>query len=85
MRQNGPTLYRSHINAWKDLWNTGFYISPSRAEGALNGGKINATLYYVLSQVRDPLHEVGTSPAEIVEANMVLSYSEGCYGGHHTL
>ncbi|XP_021965414.1 uncharacterized protein KIAA2013 homolog isoform X2 [Folsomia candida] len=85
LRQSSSTLFRAHQAAWKDLWNSGFYISPSRAEDALNGDKINATLYNVLSQVRDPLHEVGVSAGEVAEANAVLSYSEGCYTGHHTL
>ena len=74
-----------HENAWKDLWSTGFYISPSRAANALNGDKINATMYYVLSQVRDPIHETNVLPSEVSEAKAVLSYAEGCYGGHHTL
>ncbi|CAG7825676.1 unnamed protein product [Allacma fusca] len=74
-----------HETAWQDLWSTGFYISPSRAINALNGDKINATMYYVLSQVRDPLHEVDVLPTQVTETKAVLSYSEGCYGGHHTL
>jgi len=71
--------------AWRDLWTTGFYISPSRATGALNGYTINATMYYVLSQVRAPLHEVGVPQREVDEANKVLNFADGCYGGHHTL
>lgn len=85
MEQVGDTFYKGHITAWRELWNSGFSISRSMAEKALNGDKINATIYYVLSQVRAPLFEVGVSQQQINEANSVLSYSEGCYGGHHTL
>lgn len=74
-----------HEIAWSNLWTTGFYISPSKAVGALNGDSINATIYYVLSQVRAPLYETNVPKKEVAEANAVLTYAEGCYGGHHTL
>jgi len=74
-----------HERAWGNLWTTGFSISPSKAVNALNGDAINATIYYVLSQVRAPLYETNVPQVEIAEANSVLTYSEGCYGGHHTL
>ncbi|CAL8084500.1 unnamed protein product [Orchesella dallaii] len=79
------TFYELHEKAWNELWTTGFYISTSRAVNALNGDKINATMYNVLSQVRAPLFEVNVPLAQISEAHSVLSYAEGCYGGHHTL
>jgi len=85
LSQNGHNFYSQHEVAWMALWNTGFYISPSRAENVINGNQINATVYSVLTQVRAPLQESGTSAAKIAEANSVLSYADGCYGGHHTL
>jgi len=78
-------FFELHEKAWRELWTTGFYISTSMAVNALNGGKINATMYNVLSQVRAPLFEVNVPLSHISEANAVLSYAEGCYGGHHTL
>ncbi|KAF4530478.1 hypothetical protein B566_EDAN014680 [Ephemera danica] len=66
------------------LWSTGFSISSSKAPDSLNGDKINATIYYVLSQVRSPLHE-HISMQQRAELEKVLLYSEGCFGGYHTL
>uniref|UniRef100_A0A1A9UIQ5 Uncharacterized protein n=1 Tax=Glossina austeni TaxID=7395 RepID=A0A1A9UIQ5_GLOAU len=43
-------LRQSHINVWSDLWATGFTINTSKAESTLNGDRINATMYAVLSQ-----------------------------------
>lgn len=82
---NGDNFALLHENAWKDLWSTGFHISSSKALNALNGDKINATMYYVLSQVRDPIHEANIPASQVSESQAVLSYAEGCYGGHHTL
>jgi len=42
----------THVQIWQKLWTTGFSIQTSKANDALNGDKINATIYYVLSQVK---------------------------------
>lgn len=68
-------LKSEHINHWQSYWYTGFRISESKAKGAINGHKINSTMYYVLSQV----------PRSIPDVEKVVSNSEGCYKGHHTL
>jgi hypothetical protein len=34
---------RKHINVWQSIWETGFEITTSKAENALNGNRINAT------------------------------------------
>lgn len=78
-------FFDAHEKAWNDLFKTGFYLSASRAANALNGDKINATMYTVLSQVRAPLYETNVATSQVIEANAVLAYAEGCYGGHHTL
>lgn len=44
-------LKESHANVWQEHWSTGLTIGTSKAKDALNGDKINATMYYVLSQV----------------------------------
>ena len=67
------------------LWQSGFGISKSLASGALNGDRINATMYYMLSQVRAPLHEKATSKEAKVEIQKQLYFPDRCYDGHHTL
>jgi len=78
-------LRHTHRQVWKSLWTTGFGISHSMAEGAINGRQINATMYYVLSQAPTPLHSMGTSSQVKIELADSLSYSEGCYGSLPTL
>lgn len=70
-------LKERHARSWRKLWTTGFTIETSKAQGVLNGDKINATIYYVLSQVKDM--------GDVTEVVSRLSYAEGCYGNHHTL
>lgn len=79
------TFRQDHINVWADLWATGFTISTSKAENSLNGDRINATMYAVLSQVRSfEFEEVGSANVreDIAKA---LTYAEGCYDSYHTL
>ena len=45
------SLGSAHTTAWGKLWRAGLHLTTSRAEGAINGDLINATLYNVLSQV----------------------------------
>lgn len=42
------TLLRHHTESWHTLWQSGFGMSQSKAEGSLNGDVINATIYYIL-------------------------------------
>lgn len=79
------SLREEHVKIWKSLWTTGFGISHSMAEDAVNGAQINATIYYVLSQVLTPLHS--ESPTDVSKADLqsYLAYLEGCYGGLPTL
>ncbi|XP_033353701.1 uncharacterized protein KIAA2013 homolog isoform X1 [Bombus vosnesenskii] len=69
------SLKEDHINLWQSYWYTGLRISDSKADGAINGHKINSTLYYVLSQISKGIHDI--------EKNIAMN--EGCYRGHHTL
>ncbi|GBP39107.1 Uncharacterized protein KIAA2013 homolog [Eumeta japonica] len=75
----------NHARVWQGLWFTGFYISDSKAEGIVNGDRINATTYAILSQVRSYEHEENIKKATKTEILRSLTYSEGCYGGHSTL
>jgi len=78
-------LRLKHRQVWKSLWTTGFGISHSMAEQAINGHQINATIYYVLSQAPTPLHSLTTSSEVRNELLDSLSYPEGCYGSLPTL
>lgn len=74
---------QGHIAAWHKLWNSGLSISHSKAFGALNDDHINATQYYVLSNV--VMNDTDITPLRINTTNYI-SIAEGCYGGyHHTL
>lgn len=79
------SLKQLHQDIWRELWTTGFGISHSMADGAVNGNQINATMYYVLSQTAAPMHFAHASEKEKAESTAQLAYSEGCYGGHPTL
>ncbi|XP_011643806.1 uncharacterized protein KIAA2013 homolog [Pogonomyrmex barbatus] len=68
-------LREEHLNFWQSYWYTSLRISDSKADNAINGHKINSTMYYVLSQV--------SRSAQDVEKNIAMN--EGCYRGHHTL
>ncbi|XP_029038962.1 uncharacterized protein KIAA2013 homolog [Osmia bicornis bicornis] len=68
-------LRDDHIKLWQSYWYTGLRISDSKANGAINGHKINSTIYYVLSQISNGMPGV--------EKNVIMN--EGCYRGHHTL
>lgn len=77
-------LEQDHVEAWNKLWKTGLSISHSKAAGALNGDRINATVYYVLSSVK--MKNVSSLEMEKSSKKKYISIAEGCYGGyHHTL
>ncbi|XP_037086898.1 uncharacterized protein KIAA2013 homolog isoform X2 [Pollicipes pollicipes] len=79
-------LLSSHVEVWRRLWTSGFAISHSLADDVINGDVINATLYYVMSQARAPLHEKTTDLSRLPEHRAHLQYTEGCYGDKlHTL
>lgn len=76
---------KQHIRVWNDLWATGFSISTSKAENSINGDRINATIYAVLSQVRSYELEEVVSLQKKQDIAKALSYAEGCYDSYHTL
>ncbi|EDW78086.1 uncharacterized protein Dwil_GK24196 [Drosophila willistoni] len=81
------TYRQEHINVWTDLWATGFTISTSKAENSLNGDRINATMYAVLSQVRSFEYEESGAGSPTIKEDIAkaLTYAEGCYDSYHTL
>ena len=78
-------VQQKHVEVWKKLWTSGFGISYSYAENAINGDRINATIYYVLSHSATLLDSSHTSPSMRSELIGYLSYTEGCYSGIRTL
>lgn len=76
---------KQHTRVWNTLWQTGFYISTSKAEHALNGDKINATIYNVLSHSRAYEFEESITPQRKNQIAHDLTYAEGCYDSYHTL
>lgn len=84
-RANRHSFKEDHMNVWSQLWSTGITISYSKAADAINGDRINATMYYILSQVSSPYHEETTTRQKKAELANSLFYAEGCFGGYHTL
>ncbi|CAI9723504.1 Hypothetical predicted protein [Octopus vulgaris] len=78
-------LRQEHTLVWSKLWESGISISHSKAANALNGHKINATMYYVLSNVLSPMHDFSTSDESRSEVLSILHYPDRCYSGHSTL
>ena len=73
-----PRLAETHSEMWRGLWTSGFGISHSFADNSVNGGRVNATIYYVLS------HSPSLMGSK-TEVQGLLSYTEGCYSGIRTL
>lgn len=76
---------KQHMQVWKNLWSTGFEISSSMAEDSINGDRINATIYAVLSQMRSYEFEVTATVQLKLDIAKTLTYAEGCYDSYHTL
>jgi hypothetical protein len=78
-------LRLNHSAVWTGLWSSGFRISYSMANGALNGDKINMTMYNVLSHASSPIFELKRPESEKLELERLLYFPDRCYEGHHTL
>lgn len=84
-RQNDGSFRRSHTDVWQALWATGFEISASLAEDSINGDRINATMYAVLSHARSIETEANVTALAVAEQQAALNAVEGCYDSYHTL
>lgn len=76
---------KQHMQVWQNLWSTGFEISSSLAEDSINGDRINATIYAVLSHVRTYEYEASVGTQVKAAIAKTLDYAEGCYDSYHTL
>ncbi|XP_052218617.1 uncharacterized protein KIAA2013 homolog isoform X1 [Dreissena polymorpha] len=85
LKMDSKILKDEHVNLWNQLWRSGFSISYSKAADALNGEKINSTMYYVLSNVPAPLHDPKVSPEEVLDLKKTLHYPDQCYKEHTSL
>lgn len=79
---NYNKLKKEHMEAWSNLWRSGFGISNSLAVDAMNGDQINATMYYLLSNSRAPLIELREASSELTNLKYQM---ERCYEGFSTL
>lgn len=87
-RVASSSLLRYHSEVWHNLWNSGFGISYSRADGALNGGVINATIYYILSQTTafsSDANFLTGSEMDDSRTDFFLNHPDRCYAGNPTL
>ncbi|CAG9535226.1 unnamed protein product [Cercopithifilaria johnstoni] len=82
---DGTLLYHEHSTAWHKLNTITFGISKSLAPNALNADEINATRYVLLSNMRDPLLELGISKEQKEAAAASMKIIDMCYTGHSTL
>ncbi|RUS85512.1 hypothetical protein EGW08_006720, partial [Elysia chlorotica] len=82
---NEKLLRQEHTHVWAKLWYSGFSISHSKASGAINGDRINRTLYYVLSNAPAPLHNVESTSQDKINIEKILYFPDNCYSGHSTL
>lgn len=82
---SSSTFKRQHIKVWNELWESGFHISTSLADDAINGDQINATIYAVLSHVRSFEYESDSTDNFRAEIQRSLVYAEGCYDSYYTL
>ncbi|VDM58244.1 unnamed protein product, partial [Angiostrongylus costaricensis] len=74
-----------HKNAWKKLNMVTFFLSPSKAPNVLNGDKINATRYILLSNTKAPLLENSFPEDKKKALELSLRRNERCYSEHSTL
>ena len=84
------TLERHHSEMWNSLWSSGFGISHSMAPNVLNGDRINATIYYLLSQRNTfpfdtDLMNFNDFAPTVVQSKALLLSPDRCYTGHTTL
>lgn len=73
-------------NFFHQIWKSGFGLSRSLADGALNGDRINASLYYLASNHRAPLIELHKPVSNQSGVDIKHAYQiERCYEGFSTL
>lgn len=90
-------LYQIHTDSWHDIWSSGLAISLSKASQALNGDRINATIYYILSHKK----YLSKKPSDMIPSatmkhfpllaqswystEYLIDHPDRCYSGNPTL
>ncbi|KAK6019336.1 prenyltransferase and squalene oxidase repeat-containing domain protein [Ostertagia ostertagi] len=79
------TVDLEHERAWEKLNAASFYLSPSKAPNVLNGDRINATRYILMSNVKAPLLEESFPEDKRKALELSSRRNERCYSEHSTL
>ncbi|CAD6191868.1 unnamed protein product [Caenorhabditis auriculariae] len=79
------TLDSEHKDGWKKLHSTFFSLVPSKAPDAINGDRVNATKYIILSHTKALTLEVGVPQETVKILELSARRNELCYSGHSTL
>uniref|UniRef100_W6NAH6 Uncharacterized protein n=1 Tax=Haemonchus contortus TaxID=6289 RepID=W6NAH6_HAECO len=74
-----------HEHAWAKLNAASFYLSLSKAPNVLNGDRINATRYILMSNVKAPLLEYSFPEDKRKALELTSRRNERCYSEHSTL
>lgn len=83
--RDAKSLDSEHFDGWSKMHLTGFSVSNSKAPNTLNGDRINATKYILLSSLRAPTIEHGASLETVKPLEALARKSELCYTGHSNL
>ncbi|CAI2352199.1 unnamed protein product [Caenorhabditis sp. 36 PRJEB53466] len=83
--KDAKTLDSEHFEGWSKMHLSGFSVAPSKAPNTLNGDRINATKYILMSNLRAPTIEYGTTIETVKTLETTARKSELCYTGHSNL
>uniref|UniRef100_A0A8R1EDF0 Uncharacterized protein n=1 Tax=Caenorhabditis japonica TaxID=281687 RepID=A0A8R1EDF0_CAEJA len=83
--KNTKNLDLEHYEGWSKMHTASFSVSSSKAPNTLNGDRINATKYILLSNLRAPTIEQGATPESVKALETLARKSELCYTGHSNL
>lgn len=82
---DAKALDAEHFEGWSKMHLTGFSVSTSKAPNTLNGDRINATKYILLSSLRAPTIENGATLESVKSHEALARKNELCYTGHSNL
>lgn len=83
--KDSKALDAEHFEGWSKMQMTGFSVSTSKAPNTLNGDRINATKYILLSSLRAPTIENGATLETVKPLETLARKNELCYTGHSNL
>lgn len=83
--KDAKALDSEHFEGWTKMHLSGFSVSYSKAPNTLNGDRINATKYILLSNLRAPTIEYSATLESVKPLEALARKSELCYTGHSNL